>query len=274
MLTVCVAPTGARRTKADHPSLPLTPDEVAGEAASCLAVGARAIHLHIRDDTGQHTLEAERYRVATAAVRNLVGDEMVVQITTEAVGRYQPAEQMALVRELRPEAISVAVGEIIPDKSSESIAREFFSWAHAEGIGVQYIVYSADQARELVTLSERRIVSDMPHALFVLGRYTRDQESNPRDLLPFLTEWPADWPWTMCAFGKAESACAAAAIALGGHVRVGFENNFFRPDGSRAARNADLVENVRTLAAASGRRLASVDEARRLYCGIRTTDRS
>lgn len=265
-LTICVAPTGASRTKTDHPTLPLTPDEVSVEAAACLAAGARVIHLHVRDDEGRHTLDAARYRDAMAAIHERVGDEMLVQVTTEAVGRYRPAEQMALVRELRPEAVSIAIGEIIPDPTDESAARDFFSWARGEGIGIQYIVYSAEQAQALVALSEAGTVSDAPHALFVLGRYTRDLESDPRDLEPFVRAWPAEWPWTMCAFGRAESACAAAAIGLGGHVRVGFENNLFRPDGSKAARNADLVEHASTLAARSGRRLASVGDARKLYC--------
>jgi uncharacterized protein (DUF849 family) len=265
-LIVCVAPTGARRTKADHPSLPVTLDELATDAAECLAAGARVLHLHVRDGEGRHTLDAARYRRAISGLHERVGNEMIIQVTTEAIGAYRPEDQTALVRDLRPAAISIAVGEIMPDQSAESAAREFFSWAAGEGIGIQHIVFSADEARQLVSLSERRTVGDAPHALFVLGRYTRDLESDPRDLLAFLQVWPGEWPWTMCAFGKAESACAAAAIALGGHVRVGFENNLFRPDGSKATRNADLVQNVAFLAAASGRRLATVAEARRLYC--------
>ena len=266
-LTICIAPNGARRTKADHPALPLTAEEVAADAAACLAAGARAIHLHVRDDEGRHALDADRYRRAIAAIRERVGDEMVVQVTTEAVGRYRPADQMALVRELRPEAVSIAIGEIIPDASAESAARDFFTWVTGEGIGVQYVIYSAEQAEQLVALSQRGTVGSAPHALFVLGRYAVDLESDPRDLLPFVRVWPAEWPWTMCAFGRAEARCAAQTIALEGHVRVGFENNLFLPDGSKAERNDQLVANAATLAAASGRRVASIGEARRLYCG-------
>src|SRR5690554_6718411 len=94
---IAVAPNGARRTKADHPRLPMLPDELARDAAEARAAGAAMIHLHVRDAEGKHSLDLGLYREAIAAVRDAVGDRLVVQATTEAVGRYTPREQMALV---------------------------------------------------------------------------------------------------------------------------------------------------------------------------------
>jgi uncharacterized protein (DUF849 family) len=82
-----VAPNGARKTKADHPALPIGPAELAATAAACRDAGAAAIHLHVRDEAGGHSLDAGRYREATAEVRAAIGEAMIVQITTEAVGR-------------------------------------------------------------------------------------------------------------------------------------------------------------------------------------------
>ena len=92
-LVIMVAPNGARRIKADHPRLPITPAEIADEAVPCAEAGASVLHVHVRSDDGRHTLDAELYRAAIDAVRQRLGERMVIQVTTEAVGRYGPAEQ-------------------------------------------------------------------------------------------------------------------------------------------------------------------------------------
>ena len=264
-VVICAAPTGARRGKADHPAIPITPDEIARVAASCAAAGAQALHLHVRADDDSHSLDPDRYRAAIAAVRAEAGDAMIVQVTTEAVERFTRQEQMAAMRALVPEAMSMAVRELIPDDASEPEAAAFLAWALTERIGLQFIVYTPDDAERLKELVRRGVVPDTPHALFVLGRYTPGQRSEPRDLHPFLVTWPTAWPWTVCAFGPLEAQCLAEAIELGGHVRVGFENNLYRPDGTLADDNAEQVAAMRRIVERSGRPLASVTDARRLY---------
>ena len=112
---IAVAPNGARRTKADHPRLPITASEIARDAAEALEAGAAMIHLHVRDTNGAHTLDADLYREAVAAVKETVGDRLVIQITTEAVGRYTPQEQIAVIDALTPESVSIALREILPE---------------------------------------------------------------------------------------------------------------------------------------------------------------
>jgi uncharacterized protein (DUF849 family) len=267
---IAVAPTGARRTKLDHPALPVIAAEIAREAAACANEGAQVLHLHVRDAAGAHTLDADSYRGAIEAVRDATGDRLVIQVTTEAVERYSRQEQKAVVRALRPEAISVALRELIPDARAEEDAATFLAWAERAGIAVQYITYSAEEAIRLVHLAARGVVPSCPsrkgpHALFVLGRYTTGQLADPAELPPFLEQWPTEWPWTVCAFGPAEAACLTSALALGGHVRVGFENNLVRPDGSLAASNAEQVAHVQGLVTAAGRPLATMAEARDIY---------
>jgi|RhiMetdeSRZDD1v2_1073273.scaffolds.fasta_scaffold00308_42 uncharacterized protein (DUF849 family) len=265
-VVVCVAPNGARRGKADHARIPLTAAELAAEAESVAAAGAHALHLHVRDAQGKHSLDAELYRQAIAAIRVRVGDRLVVQVTTESVGIYAPDEQMAVIRELVPPCASVAIRELIREPAHEERAAEFFAWTRTAGIGLQFILYDAADVARLVSLrANGALPIEKPHALFVLGRKATDGVSDPRDLLPFVNSWPSDWPWTVCAFGRTEPQCLAAAIALGGHVRVGFENNLFAPDGTPARDNAAAVVNVVQLVARTGRRLASAAEARALY---------
>jgi len=262
---LAVAPNGARKTKADHPALPITADEIAATAAACREAGAAMIHLHVRDPDGRHSLDVETYRAATAAVRAAVGRDLVVQITSEAVGIYRPEEQMQMVRELKPEAVSLAVREIVPDEAAEPAAADFLAWVRAEGILPQYILYSDDDLRRFDDLIARGVVpGERQVVLFVLGRYTKGQISEPRELMPFLAANSRDHLWSVCAFGPQETACAVAAAALGGHARVGFENNFHLPDGSLAADNAALVAAVAEGLGAIGGRPASADEARDL----------
>ena len=263
-VVICVAPNGARRGKTDHARIPLTAAELAAEAEAVADAGAHALHLHVRDADGKHSLDANIYRQALDAIRSRVGERLVVQVTTESVGIYAPEQQMAVIRELVPPCASVAIRELIREPAHEQAAAEFFAWAQQAGVGLQFIVYDSAEVERLVRLQASGVVSiDKPHALFVLGR--KDGMSSPRDLLPFVNAWPADWPWTACAFGRTEPLCLAAAVALGGHVRVGFENNLLGPDGTPARDNAAAVTNIVQLIARTGRGTASAIQARDLY---------
>ncbi|MHA1564341.1 MAG: 3-keto-5-aminohexanoate cleavage protein [Alphaproteobacteria bacterium] len=273
-LMVSVAPTGARKSKQAHPALPITPDEIAETARACLAAGASMIHLHVRDRDGQHSIDVGAYRDACDAVRDAVGDGLIIQVTSEAVGRFSPGEQMAMVRSLRPQAVSLAIRELVATAEEETVAREFFRWSVGDAhILLQYILYSPeDVARFLALCSSGVIPRRSRNVLFVLGRYTAGQRSAPRDLLPFLAAMAvpdseqdrAIASWSVCAFGAQESACALTAAALGGHVRVGFENNLQLADGSTADDNASLVAQVRPGAALLGRPLAGAAAARQI----------
>lgn len=263
-LILANAPNGATRTKADHPALPITPAEIARTAAEIAEAGAALIHVHVRDRAGRHLLDAEAYRAVTAAIRAEVGDRLVVQVTSEAAGRYQSPEQMAVVRATRPEAVSLALREIVPDAGAEAAAAEFFAWARDERVLLQIILYTPDEVTRYRELKARGVLGeggDFP--LFVLGRYTPGQVSVPADLLPFLAAAGESLPlWSICAFGPRENACALAAAALGGHVRVGFENSLLAPDGSRAESNAAQMRRAADGARLLGRPLADADTAR------------
>jgi len=262
---VGVAPNGARKTKADHPALPMTADELAREAAACRDAGAALIHLHIRDKAGKHLLDAEAYRAATAAIRREAGEDMIVQITTESVGIYLPGFQMAMVRSARPEACSVAIRELVPNAAAEREAAAFFAWMAAERVTPQYILYTVDEVRRLIDLRARGVLpASTPFVLYVLGRYSANQSSDPLDMAPFLAAGDRDWHWAVCAFGAKEGTVALTAAVLGGHSRVGFENNLLLGDGRLAPGNAALVEQACRNAAAIGRIAADGATARAL----------
>jgi uncharacterized protein (DUF849 family) len=267
-LIITVAPNGARKTKADHPALPLSPAEIADAAEACLAAGASMIHLHVRDAEGGHTLSVDAYRAAIDALRERTGDRLIIQVTSEAVGIYAPEEQMAMVRELRPEAVSLALRELLPEGGDEARFADFARWLVEAAIMPQWILYSPEDVRRFQSLRGQGIIPDgYGVRLYVLGRYSAGQRSEPSDLLPFLAEAGGDDPWAICAFGPKEAAAALTAAALGGHARVGFENNMQLPDGGLAPDNAASVAAVAAGADAIGRPLADAATARAILRG-------
>lgn len=248
---IMVAPNGARLTQADHPALPVTIPQIVQCAVDCAAAGADGIHAHVRDAEQRHVLDAGLYTELLAELDTALPG-LFAQITTEAVGRYTPAEQRALVYAVQPKAVSVAVREMCAGEAEADLRRFYHHCAEA-GTAVQHILY--DLADILALAAQIRagvIPTDGLQALIVLGRYSAGQVSTPSDLDAPLAALLATFPtvdWAVCAFGGQETACLASAIRKGGKARIGFENNRLNTDLSLAASNAERVsELVATLA--------------------------
>jgi len=255
-----VAPNGARITKETHSQVPLCPQEMADDVQACVAAGAAMVHVHARDAMGAHSLAVDDNDTMMSAVRERIGDAAIIQLTTEAVGRYQPVEQMQLIYELVPEAASFSVRELVPNERTEEAAATFFQWCYSQNIIAQYILYSSEDLRRYFDLLARGVIpSGRHHVLLVLGRYSQHLQSMPTDLLPLLSPDLLDSSlrWAVCAFGRQEHRCLSTALSLGGDIRVGFENNIYRPDGSLAQNNAEQVRRIADYAHALGRPLCS-----------------
>ena len=244
--TIMVAPNGARRGKADHPALPVTIAETIATARACHAAGAGAIHAHVRDAAGAHVLDAGLYAELIAGVKRDIPD-LPVQITTEAAGIFTPADQRALLRQITPEGVSISLAEMLADGDQPAARRCYHALAEA-GVAIQHILYDTAQVQRLAAeVTAGTIPAANLSVLYVLGRYTKGQTSAPDDLLPFLAAAKKAGltpDWAVCAFGPSETACLTAAYALGGKVRVGFENNLHMADGSIAADNAARVAEI------------------------------
>ena len=263
-VVLAVAPNGGRKTKADHPALPTTADELARDAAECLERGASMIHLHVRDAEGRHCLDPEAYRAAIARICQAVGDRLVIQITSELLGLYSPAEQRAAVLKTNPEAVSLALRELAPEGADERAFGEFLGKLKQMRVHPQIILYTPGEAERLGAMMQQGLIPfDRLSVLYVLGRFALTRTAIPRDLLPFLApDVPRFDLWSVCAFGRREAACVTAAALLGGHARVGFENNLALPDGERAASNADLVGAASRALDAAGLQTETADGLR------------
>ncbi len=241
---ITVAPNGARRMKADHARLPMTAEEIAACAAACESAGAAMIHMHVRDADGRHSLDADLYKRAIEATRRDASESLIFQITTESAGRYTPAEQMQAVRDVRPEAASIAFRELCPTEADEPGYADFLAECADASVWVQHILYSPGEVRRFAELRLRGIVPEGPAtALAVIGAYAGEPPSTPALVDRFIdaAEAVGDCLWSVCAFGRSELQVLLHAAARGWSVRTGFENNVLRPDGGKAHDNADLV---------------------------------
>jgi 3-keto-5-aminohexanoate cleavage enzyme len=258
-LIITVAPNGAYKQVSDHPALPVDAASLAATAKQCCDAGASMLHLHIRDAQGRHSLDVAAYRDALQVVKAAVGGAMVLQITSEAARIYQAPEQMAMVRAVRPEAVSVGLRELDQPAIGELGLSEFFGWLARERVMTQVIVYDVVDLQRWQDLRQRGVIPDAPwFLLFVLGRYSAD-------LLPFLSQHQGSEPWAVCAFGATEHACVTAAAALGGHVRVGFENNLKLKNDQTAPDNTALVLQAADAARCLGRPLATASDIRQRF---------
>ncbi|NAW58575.1 MULTISPECIES: 3-keto-5-aminohexanoate cleavage protein [unclassified Vibrio] len=249
-IAMIVAPTGARKTKQHHAALPVSVSEIRAEAVACRDAGAAMIHLHARDPQGAHSLTINDNQAVYQQVKQAVGDSMIVQLTTEAVGQYTPEQQMALIRAVRPEAASFALKELIPTQEHIPQASDFFHWVASQNILSQYILYSPPELAEYVRLVQNGLLPEQKHhLLLVLGRYHQNQQSEPQDLLPFFSPYFSQLKcrWAVCAFGSQEAQCLTAGALLGGDVRVGFENNHLTLSGQPAISNAEQVASMRQI---------------------------
>jgi 3-keto-5-aminohexanoate cleavage enzyme len=263
------APNGARKTRSDHPNLPVTVPQIIEEAIACQKAGAAMAHLHVRDKNQQHVLDAGLYTEVLSGIKEAIGSDLLVQITTEAVGRFSPKEQVTCVKSVRPEAVSVALREMMPD-GGEAYGSEFYYWAEEASVHVQHILYDAKDFNRFLHLTQKGLIPTAgPSLLFVLGRYATDNLGKVEELASFLKikqeQVAADLgPWFVCAFGHNEARCASEAIIQDGHARVGFENNTYLKSGKEANSTAEIIAQTREDVLAMGKTIATAQDARDL----------
>jgi 3-keto-5-aminohexanoate cleavage enzyme len=254
------APNGARRQKKDHPEIPITPVEMATCAEQILDNGASMLHLHVRDDDNKHSLDVERYKASIKAVKDAVGDNLIIQTTSEAVGLYNREQQMEMVKTLKPDAISLALRELCPTDNEIQEFNDFNKWLNDEHIFPQYILYNPEDYLCFEEYRKKGIFhNEAPFVLFVMGIYAGPTPDTAKlmDLAKDCTT-----PWALCGFAKNEKECVAHSEENNGHIRVGFENNIYREDGSLLENNGEMI---RYAAEKSNRPIANAADVRNLF---------
>lgn len=252
------APNGARRLKSDHPEIPITPIEMAKCAKEILSAGASILHLHVRDENNKHTIDPDRYRASIAAIKAAVGSDLIIQSTTEAVGIYNHNEQMDMVRDLNPEAVSLALRELCPNEKDTVEFANFMKWINRENIFPQIILYNEQDYLRFEDFRKRGVFeNDNPFVLFVFGSYAgRTPETDLVTKKLQVHSLNTSIPWAACGFAENEKECIEHSAENNGHIRVGFENNIWNDDNKLLTNNAEMVSFAANTAETSGRKIA------------------
>ncbi len=239
---IMVAPNGARRGKENHPNLPLSLDEILLETQACAAAGAQALHLHIRDDAGRHTLDPGRYRETLSAVEQVL-PEFPVQLSTESADMFEVSDQLACLHALEPKAASISVREIARDLT---LAPKVYDQCADAGTHVQHILYDLWDWHLFKAWRENGTIQPGQNdVILVVGRYAPPRNATLHalgTLAPIFDQAPGRV--MVCAFGPFEHQVLCAAAAMGADLRIGFENNIFDHPGALASSNAAQVARL------------------------------
>ena len=272
---VTAALTGALTRRQHCPAIPYTPSEIAEEARRAAEAGAAIVHIHARTADGAPTWSRDTFAEIQAEVR--ARTDVIVNFSTGAVG-IPAEERIAHIRELRPEMAALNMGSMnyaIYSPRQKTFhhdhvfanpfrdIRFFLEAMNAAGVRPEMECFDAGHignTRPLIDLGVLRPPYQFSLIMGVLG----GMPASTRNLLNQVDALPAGSHWQVIGISLEQWRLAAAAITLGGNVRVGLEDNFYLSEGQMAKSNGDLVEKAVRLCHELGREVASIAEARQL----------
>ena len=255
---------GAEVTKEQQPNLPITPEELARDAAECEAAGAAIYHLHVRDERGAPTMEVGAFKRARAAIAE--ASDLIVQFTSG--GAVTDTEQARIAPlELKPEMASLTTGTVnFGDEVFSNplpLVRRFYSRMRELSVVPEFEIFDSGMIATAERLVSEQGDGHHLHYDLVLG-VPGGMPAWP-DAVPWLaSKLPDDATWSATGIGRHNFLVAAEAIALGGHVRTGFEDVNYLERGVPADSNSQLVEKVSEMARDAGRELAGPTRARQI----------
>jgi len=262
-LIITVAAVGAELTPDQTPHLPITPEQLGETAALCRQAGASMIHVHCRQDDGRNTADPARFGAAMAAIR--ARSDLIVQFTTGGAIGMTVAERAAPLQ-VRPEMATLTCGTVnFGDdifENSFPIMRGILAEIVRCGARPELEIFDAGHLTNAKRLAAEGLLELPAHVDFVLG-VPGGLDASVRNLVHLVEALPPGCTWSVAGIGRDQLPMAMVAIAMGGHVRVGLEDNIYYAKG-RLARNDELVARVARIAGELGRPVATPGEARAL----------
>ena len=265
IISSCIC--GAEVTKENNPAVPYTVEEIVREAKSAYDAGAALIHLHVRWDDGTPTQDKGRFQECIDAIRKECPDAIIQPSTGGAVGMTDLERLQSTEVDPTPEMATLDCGTcnfggdeifVNTDTTIENFARIMLE----RGIKPELEVFDKGMIDLALRVADRKGLLVHPlHWDFVLGV---QMNASVRDLVYMVSSIPAGSTWTATGIGKEAWNIAAATIAMGGHVRVGFEDNVYLEKGVLAKSNGEMVDKAVSIAKLLGRPIASPNEAREI----------
>lgn len=263
-LIITVAAVGAELTREQQPNLPITPAELAADASACREAGASIYHLHVRDAEGHPTMDVDTYKAALQAIRDAT--DLIVQFSSGGAVTDDEESRIAPL-DLQPEMATLTTGTVnFGDEVFSNpwpLVRRFYLRMLELGIAPEFEIFDSGMLAAAERLVAESDGAHHKHYDFVLG-VPGGMPAWP-DALDFLSaHLPEHASWSATGIGSAHVPVATRTIALGGHVRTGFEDVrwFARDEPVRS--NAQLVARVVEMSQDAGRPVADPSAARAL----------
>jgi 3-keto-5-aminohexanoate cleavage enzyme len=273
-LIINVAVTGMIPTKEDNPHVPVTPDEIAEDCRLCYQAGASVFHLHARDESGKPTYRSDLFREIITKVRSKCPDAIVCVSTSGRV--YKSLEQRAEVLNLdgnaKPDMASLTLGSLnFPQHASVNEPQTIQALAqkmNERGIVPELEIFDMGMLDYAKYLVDRKILREPFYFNLLLGSLGT-LAATPFNLSALVTHLPPNSTWAVAGIGRFQFYVNSLAIVIGGHVRVGLEDNIFMDDNkTKPATNLMLVERLVKLAGIVEREICQPHEARSMI-GLR-----
>jgi uncharacterized protein (DUF849 family) len=275
---ITCAISGAIADRDQCPAIPYTPQEYAAEARRIVDEGGVHIHIHARRADGTPSHEVEDYMAIREAIREEIGDAAIINFSTGTVG-VAVEKRIAYLEACRPEVAAVNMGSMNYAKYSRSRRDFVFKFVFANPfdeiialleamrrlqIKPEHECFDLGHVGSLVPMVDMGLLDAPLHADFVMG-VVGGVPAKALNLAAMADNLPpGSHHWGVIGIGRDQWMLVAAALTLGGSVRVGLEDNFYLPDGQMARSNGDLIAKARQLTEDCGRRPATVQQARAL----------
>ena len=265
-LIITAAICGAEVTKEQNPAVPYTVEEIVREAKSAVDAGAAIVHLHVREDDGTPTQSKARFKECIDAIYKVCPDVILIPSTGGAVG--MTAEERLQPTELFPEMATLDCGTCnFGDDVFENtmpMMRDFGKRMLENNIKPEYECFEMGHLDTVLAMAKKGQVPGAPMQFnFVLG-VPGCTPATVSNLCWLVNAIPAGSTWTATGIGRHAFTLAAPAIAMGGNVRVGFEDKLYLERGVLAKSNGELVAKVVRIAKELGRPIATSAEAREI----------
>ncbi|MCP4352367.1 MAG: 3-keto-5-aminohexanoate cleavage protein [Desulfobacterales bacterium] len=255
---------GAELTRDVYPNLPLTPEEIAEAAKGAVKAGATIIHLHVRDEQGNPTQRVDVFETVTKKIRERC--DCILQYSTGGAVGTPLGERCGPV-ELKPDMATLSMGTLNfgPDvyENTENTIQTISRVIQENKVMAELEIFDYGMMETVDRFSKKGWLPEKFHVDFVLG-IPGGMTGDVRNLILLKDRLAADQAWTVAGVGRYQLPLSTHAIAMGGHVRVGIEDNIYYRKGEMTSSNAQLVERVVRIAKELDRPVATVKEAREL----------
>src|SRR5258708_5362933 len=271
---ITAAMVGAEVTRSQQPHLPITPEEIVQSAVECYEAGASIIHIHVRDSEGNASQDGQLFREVVTGIRKRCN--VISQVSTGGAVWMGADERLQSI-ECAPDMATLTTGTVnFGDgvfMNNRELVDTFARRLRSAGIVPEIEIFDVGMLDEAMRLRQMGLISDPIQFDFVMG-VPGAIGADPAHLLHMVRCLPAGSTWSVAGIGRHQLTLGVMALALGGNVRVGFEDNIYYRKGQIARSNAELVARIVRIANEMDRPGATPEQARDILQLARYKQRS